>query len=152
VMASGSLGATPWPDTDALYWTELRLPAPAKAGMFSWSVKFDATGLALPHEGASSRFCIAIVDPPEHRLTVKVIERETAAPVADAKVRLGAYRGATGPSGLAEIMLPKGAYDLTVWRPGYEAAPSAVTIDADAVIEVMVSAVPEDNPDAAWLM
>jgi hypothetical protein len=152
VMASGSLGATPWPDTDALYWTELRLPAPAKAGMFSWSVKFDATGLALPHEGASSRFSIAIVDPPEHRLTVKVIERETAAPVADAKVRLGAYRGATGPSGLAEIMLPKGAYDLTVWRPGYEAAPSAVTIEADATIEVTVSPVPEDNPDAAWLM
>jgi hypothetical protein len=152
VMASARLNATPWPDTDALYWAELRMPAPAKAGMFSWTVTFDAAGLAIPHEGASSRFSIAIVDPPEHRLTVKVIERETAAPIADAKVRLGAYRGATGPSGLAEIMLPKGAYDLTVWRPGFEAAPSSVTIDADAMIEVTVTALPEENPDAAWRM
>jgi hypothetical protein len=48
--------------------------------------------------------------------------------------------------------IAQGGYDLTVWRPGYEAAPSSVTIDADAMIEVMVSTVPEDNPDAAWLM
>jgi hypothetical protein len=51
----------------------------------------------------------------------------------------------------AQAIAPYG-HDLAVWRPGYEAAPSSVTIDADAVIEVMVSAVPEDNPDAAWLM
>ena len=152
IMASAGLDAAPWPDTAALYWAELRVPAPAKAGMFSWTVTFDAAGLGLPHEGASSRFSIAIVDPPEHRLTVKVIESETAAPIADAKIRLGAYRGATGPSGLAEIMLPKGAYDLTVWRPGYEAAPRSVTIDADATIEVKATALPDENPDAAWQM
>jgi len=153
VLASASLSAAPWPDTAALYWAELRMPAPTTAGMFSWMVTFDAAGLAIPHDGASSRFSIAIVDPPEHRLTVKVVERETATPIVDAKVRLGAYRGATGPTGLAEIMLPKGAYDLTVWRPGYEAAPpSSVMIDADAMIEVQVTALPEENPDAAWLM
>jgi hypothetical protein len=152
VMGRGTLGGEPWPETAGLYWTELQLPAPAKAGMFSWTVQFDAAGLILPHDNAASRFSIAIVDPPEHCLTVKVIERETAAPVADAKVRLGAYRSATGPSGLAEILLPKGVYDLTVWRAGYDAAPHAVTIDADATVEVMVTAVPEDNPDSAWRM
>jgi hypothetical protein len=152
VIAGGSLGDTPWPGTAALYWTELQVPAPHTAGMFSWSARFDPAGLALPHEGARSRFSIAIVDPPEHRLIVKVIERDTAAPVADAHIRLGAYRGSTDLSGTAEIMLPKGAYDLSVWRPGYEAPTSAVTIAADATVEVEVIAMPEDNPDAAWLM
>jgi hypothetical protein len=152
VMARGSLGPTPWPGTTALYWAELELQAPSRAGMFSWSVRFDAAELEIPHEDAAASFSIAIVSPPEHRLTVKVFERETAAPIADAQVRLGAYRAATDPSGLAEIMMPKGTYDVWVWKVGYEAPASSVTIDADAAVEVAVAVVPEENPDAAWQM
>jgi len=152
VLASGALGATPWPGTSALYWTELALVAPPEAGMFSWSATFDTAGLAVPHRGASSRFSIAIVNPPAHRLTVKVVERNTAAPIENAHVRLGAYRAATGGSGLAELMLPKGSYDLDVWKSGYEAPTTAVAIDADMTVEVAIVALPEENPDAAWLM
>ena len=152
VLASGVLGDAPWPGTSALYWTELALVAPAEAGMFSWSVKFDAAELAVPHHGASSRFSIAIVNPPEHRLTVKVVEQETAAPIENAQVRLGAYRAATDGSGLAELMLPKGSYDLDVWKSGYEAPTTTIAIDADVTVEVAIAAVPEENPDAAWLM
>jgi hypothetical protein len=151
-MASGSLGDTPWPGTSALYWVELQLPAPGGPGMFSWSVKFDPAGLELPHEGAAARFSIAIVRPPEHRLTVKVVEQATAAPIHDAQVRLGAYRAATAASGLAEIMMPKGTYDLAVWKPGYEAPVTSVAIDADITVEIAVAALPEENPDAAWQM
>jgi hypothetical protein len=152
VLASDVLGDTPWPGTSALYWSELTLLAPAEAGMFSWSVKFDAADVALPHQGASSHFSIAIVRPPEHRLTVKVLERESATPIENAHVRLGAYRAATGGSGLAELMLPKGFYDLDVWKSGYEAPTTPIAIDADLTVEVMIAAVPEENPDAAWLM
>ena len=152
VLASGVLGSTPWPDTSALYWTELTLIAPAEAGMFSWSVKFVAADLPLAHQGSSSRFSIAIVDPPEHRLTVKVVEQDTASPVEDAQVRLGPYRAATDGSGLAELMVPKGAYDLNVWRSGYEAPKTTVTIDADLAVEVAITPMPEENPDAAWQM
>jgi hypothetical protein len=152
MMARGSLGPAPWPGTSALYWAELELQAPTEAGMFSWSVRFDAAELDIPHEDAAASFSIAIVSPPEHKLTVKVFERESATPIADAQVRLGAYRAATGPTGLAEIMMPKGTYDLNVWKVGYEAPASSVTIDADAAVEVAVAVVPEENPDAAWLM
>jgi len=151
-MASGSLGDSPWPGTSALYWVELELPAPGEPGMFSWSVKFDPADLEFPHEGAAARFSIAIVRPPEHRLTVKVIEQTTAAPIQDAQVRLGAYRAATAPSGLAEIMMPKGTYDLAVWKAGYEAPVTSVAIDADVTVEIAVAALPEENPDAAWQM
>jgi hypothetical protein len=152
VLASDVLGDTPWPGTSALYWCELALVAPAEAGMFSWSVKFAAADLALPHHGASSRFSIAIVRPPEHRLTVKVLELKSATPIENAQVRLGAYRAATGGSGLAELMLPKGFYDLDVWKSGYEAPTTPIAIDADLTVEVVVTAVPEENPDAVWRM
>jgi len=152
VLASDVLGEKPWPGTSALYWSELTLVAPAEAGMFSWSVRFDATDLALPHHGASSRFSIAIVRPPEHRLTVKVVEQKTATPIENAQVRLGAYRVATGASGFAELMLPKGCYDLDVWKSGYEAPTTTIAIDADLAVEVVIAAVPEENPVAAWLM
>ena len=67
-------------------------------------------------------------------------------------VRLGAYRAATGQSGSAEIMMPKGSYDLNVWKSGYDAPTTTVAIDADVTLEVAVTAVPEENPDAAWQM
>jgi hypothetical protein len=152
MLARGVLGDTPWPGTSGLYWTELTLIAPAAAGMFSWSVEFAAADLALAHQGSSSRFSIAIVDPPEHRLTVKVVEQDAASPVANAQVRLGAYRAATGGSGLAELLVPKGSYDLEIWKPGYEAPKTAVTIDADLAVEVAVAPMPEENPDTAWQM
>jgi hypothetical protein len=49
-------------------------------------------------------------------------------------------------------MMPKGTYDVWVWKVGYEAPASSVTIDADAAVEVAVAVVPEENPDAAWQM
>jgi len=152
VLASGVLGDTPWPDTSSLYWTELTLMAPAEAGMFSWSVEFAAADVTLPHQGSSSRFSIVIIDPPEHRLTIKVVDQETASPVENAQVRLGAYRAATADSGLAELMLPKGSYDLTVWKSGYEAPTTAIKVDADLAVEVAITPLPEENPDAAWQM
>jgi hypothetical protein len=152
VIAQGSLGDAPLPGTDALYWTEVELPAPTRDGMFWCTVQFAATELEAPHHGASSRFSVAIVKPPEHRLTVKVLEKETMAPVEDAQVRLGAYRAATDPAGMAEVAMPKGTYDLTVWKVGYEAPGTTVDIDEDVTVQVEVAIVPPENPDAAWLM
>ena len=152
VLASGVLGNTPWPGTGALYWTELMLTAPAEAGMFAWSVTFAAPNLALAHHGSSFRFSIAVVDPPEHRLTVKVVEQDTATPVENAQVRLGPYHAATGISGVAELALPKGSYDLKVWKSGYEAPTTAIAVDADLTVDIAIMPVPEENPDDLWQM
>jgi hypothetical protein len=152
VIAQASLRDTPWPGTSALYWTDVEVPAPAHEGMFWCAVNFAAADVDTPHEGASSKFSVAIVRPPEHRLTVEVFEKDTKAPIEDAQVRLGAYRAATDPSGRAEVAMPKGTYDLTVWKVGYEAPGRTVDIDADANVQVAVVIVPPENPDAAWLM
>jgi hypothetical protein len=151
-IASGQLGPMPWPDTTALYWAELELTAPEEPGMFGWSVRFAPSDLDLPHDGASSRFSIAIAPAPEHRLTVKVVEQTTSAPIADAWIRLGPYKAATSETGLVEIMMPKGKYDLYVWKAGYEAPEHSVAIDGDTVVEITATAVPEYNTDTAWQM
>jgi hypothetical protein len=152
VVARGCLGETPYPGTTALHWTSIELAAPAREGMCAWSVGFEPKEPDLPHEGASTAFSVSVVRPPEHRLTIKVIEKDTSAPVADAQVRLGAYRAATDPSGLAEVDMPKGVYDLNVWKVGYEAPARTVELNENVFVEVEVLSVPEENPDAAWLM
>jgi hypothetical protein len=152
VVGRGRLGAAPFPGTSALYWTEVALPAPATEGLYAWSVKFEPGGLDLPHDHASTRFSVSIVRPPEHRLTIKVIEKDTAAPIANAQVRLGVFRGATDQSGLAQVDMPRGTYDLNVWKVGYEAPTKTVELNENISVEVEVLSVPEENPDAAWLM
>src|SRR5260370_15502568 len=110
--------------------------------MFWWSVTFAGAQLDPPHEGAASKFSVAIVKPPEHGLTVEVLEKDTKAPVADAQVRLGPYGAATDPAGRAEVAMPKGTYDLTVWKAGYEAPGLTVDIHADVSIQVEAAIVP----------
>ncbi len=152
VVARGALGGTPFPGTTALYWTELELGAPGAPGMASWTARFEAAGLDLPHDGASTTFSAAIVPPPDHTLTVKVIEKDSAAPVEEALVRLGAYRAETGRAGFAKVRLPKGHYELSVWKAGYEIQPTTLELDRDASVELEASLVPEEDPDARWKM
>jgi len=152
VAARGRLQDAPWPGTTALYWDEVELTAPAEEGLSQWSVRFAAEDLALPHDGTAAEFSAAIVRPPEHRLTVKVVEQESKAPIEDVQIRLGAFRAATDPSGLAEVMMPRGSYDLHIWKAGYEAPARPIEIKADLAVEIEAVVLPEDDPDAAWTM
>src|SRR5438309_2205806 len=75
IIARGNLGEIPWDGTRALYWTEVGLAAPAKDGGASWSIRFAATELRLPHDEASARFGFETVKPPQHTVTVKVVQK-----------------------------------------------------------------------------
>jgi hypothetical protein len=152
VVGRGVLGDAPLLGTGALYWTDVRLQAPRTEGVATWSLRLGASELELPHDAATTSFSVAVVRPPEHVLKVKVIEQTTAAPIPDVELRLGAYRGTTGASGLAEIALPKGRYELHVWKVGFEARPRPVEIDADAFVEIEALVIPEEDPDARWRM
>jgi hypothetical protein len=152
IVAQGRLGATPWPGTSALYWTEMELSAPTQEGLAWWSVNFAGATIETPHDGSSSRFSIAVVRPPEHRLRVEVLEKDSKAPIEDVQIRLGAYRAATDPSGHAEVAMPKGSYELTVWKVGYDAPGQIIDINEDTSITIEAVVVPPENPDAHWIM
>ena len=48
--------------------------------------------------------------------------------------------------------MPKGIYDLTVWKVGYDAPAQTVDIHGDTAIKVEAVVVPPENPDAYWMM
>jgi hypothetical protein len=152
IAGRGVLSDAPLQDTGALYWADIQLKAPRAEGLRTWLARFEASDLNLPHEGATTSFSVAVVRPPEHVLSVRVIEQATAEPIPDVELRLGAYRGTTDASGLAEIALPKGRYELRLWKVGFEAPPRPVEIGADAFVEIEAVVVPEEDPDARWRM
>lgn len=147
-IASGALGASPWPGTDALYWTEIELCAPSVPGTAALSARFAGTDAAEPHEAASSCFGVSVVGAPEHVVTVTVGAED--GPVADAIVRAGPIRVITDARGRARLHLAKGHHELVVWKAGYEAEPVPLALERDMAVSVAARALPEENPDAHW--
>jgi hypothetical protein len=143
-IGHGTLGDAPLAGTSALYWSEIGLAAPPRTGMFSWTATIAAEELKVPHAGASTTFSFVAVKPPEHRLTVKVIECASAAPLEDVQVGLGPYRAATDAAGLAQIETPAGNYRLAVWKSGFEAPPLSIEIAADTRVQVELKRLPEE--------
>jgi len=148
VVAVAQLGEAPWPGTDALFWAEVELPAPDQPGLLTLSARFDATKLDEPHESALASFKVSVVAKPEHTLTVKVMAN--GMPVEDAIVRLGPMRAITDATGTATVKLAKGRHELVVWKAGYDAPVTPLTIDADAVVQIDARTVAEPDPDAVW--
>jgi hypothetical protein len=148
VVATGRLSDAPWPGTDALFWAEVELRAPDKPGLVTLAVRFDAAELDEPHPGVLSPFKVAVVPKPEHTLTVRVLA--AGMPVEEAIVRLGPTRATTDASGVAAVKLAKGPYELVVWKAGYDAPVTPLTIDADAFVQIDARAVAESDPDAVW--
>ena len=140
VLAQGALGPSPWPGTDALFWSEIELCAPSAPGVVSLAVRCD--------DSAASPFSVAVVAAPEHVMTVTVMAGGN--PVSDAIVRAGPIRAMTDAAGNARLHLPKGRHELAVWKAGYDAPPTPVEIRADAAVAIEAVVQPEDDPDAIW--
>ena len=149
-VASGKLGPAAWPGTSALYWTELDFAAPATEGTYTWKVTLMGSKLELPHAKASSQFSFITVPPPDHSVTVKVIDKSTETPLDDVQVRLGVYRGCTDESGSAKVDLRKGTYDLVVWKLGYEPLTKPLEVISDVAIQVEIEAATEPEQEY-WL-
>ena len=150
-IGEGRLSETPWPDTTALHAAEVDLIAPGVEGMFSWSADFCAEAVEPPHFEASARFSFRTAKPPEHRVTIRVVSGDEEAPLENAEVRLGAYRASTDRSGLATLELPKGTYDLNVWKVGYKTSPGTVAVAQDVTVQVEAVAVPDTDSDDEYV-
>jgi hypothetical protein len=146
-VGRGRLGDAPWPGT-GLYWAEIGLAAPARIGTHSWRAVFPAQEAKLAHDASDAAFGFAVVPPPEHRLTVRVADAESATPLVGVELALGPYRAATDAMGTARLDIPSGAFSLAVWKSGFEGAPRDVEIAGDMSLEVEMKRVPEEP--AIW--
>jgi hypothetical protein len=150
IMGSGTLRDTTWPGTQSLYWTSVSLKAPRKLGPHSWTVSFSPSELELAHGAASSRFSFITVGEPEHSVSVKVVNKETKAPIGGAQVRVGLYRTMTNEKGAAKVHVPKGTFELVVTRAGYEMSERSIFVSQDIRVQVGAEQLPEEDPFAIW--
>jgi hypothetical protein len=146
-IGRGRLGDTPWPGT-GLYWAEIALAAPARTGTHTWRATFPAQEARLAHDASSAAFSFAVVPPPEHRLTVRVVEAEGAAPLPGVELALGPYRAATDMMGTARFDVPAGRFTLAVWKSEFEGAPTDVEVAGDLSLQVEMKRVPQEP--AIW--
>lgn len=148
-IAVGRLGDTPW--TGTLYYCSAELTAPEAPGSYRWSARTTDRDLALPHRIGEHAFSFAAIPPPEHRLTVEVVEESTAAPIAGASIRCGPYRGTTDADGRATIAVRGAEYTVAIWKPGYHPASQRLAVDADARILLEAAPNPDEDPQEIWI-
>ena len=142
-VGGGTVGSTPAPGTAALYWTELEVTAPVVEGAHWWTLR--ATAPDDVHGQASSKISFIAVRPPEHRVIITVVDKNSRAPLDGVELRLGMFRATTNEAGLADVDVCGGTYDVTAWKLGHDMLSKSllVTADMNVELEMAVAAEPE---------
>ena len=163
-VGAGRLGETPAPGTRALYAADVTLDAPVGEGIHAWTATFAAppesesespaaarseppAGAATRHAEARATFGFRTAGPPEHRVTVTVLDRETDAPLRNVEVQLGVYRASTGEDGQARVEVPAGRYDLTLRKAGYAPHAGSVAVHGNVALRVAAAPASDIDPD-----
>ncbi len=146
-LATGTLSGDPWPGTTGLYVAEVELVAPAKEGLYTWSVKSLASDVGVPHADGSVSFGLSVVGRPEYVVTVETVDRAARTPLEGARVVMHPYRAVTDERGVARVRVAKGAYKLFVSQTRYITfgVPVEVTGDMTTRAELDLEPVPERN-------
>jgi hypothetical protein len=155
MVATGTLGSLPWSVAGTLYWTSVKIQAPAKEGYYTWEVRFPEPELRVPHEESSFKFSFGTARPPKHTVTVNVVDNRNGLPLIKADIRLRplkvvtdeaeaapadvpspAYKAATDENGLATVRVPEGTYELFVTMDDYLPFEHRIAAHADVGIKV----------------
>jgi hypothetical protein len=127
------LGHDTWPGTEALYFAEVEARAPREAGSHQWEAKIAGWDAGVPHAHGSFPLVVRVVTSPDCEVTVKVVDRESQAPIKGARVVLHPYRAVTDDSGIVNVKVTRGSYDLMVSGSKYVPASTSVEVTADMV-------------------
>ena len=117
-IGSGRIGPDVWPGSSALHWVELDVTAPDVEGAHTWTV--HATAPDEMHAQLEGTVRVLASRPPEHRVTIDLIEQGSGRRLADVELRVGAFRATTDEEGRAQIDVPAGRYDVHAWKIGYD--------------------------------
>ncbi len=144
-MGTATLGEGPWADTNTLYWAEADVAAPGSEGVFEWTVKFAQPNLEMAHAEGSYPFAFTAAKPPDHVVTVQVVDKEEKTPVPNALVMLYPYRGTTDERGVAKIGVSRGEYELRVpkmdkWKSYW----TNIKVEQDLDVKAELSLAPID--------
>jgi hypothetical protein len=142
-VGGGTLGPAPWPATTALYWAELDVAPPETEGDHSWSI--HATTPEPTHGHSTSVVRFVACRPPDHRVTLEVIDKDSGLPLGGVELRLGRFRGTTNDVGIAHVDLTTGLYEVSGWKLGYDLISSTADVvgDMSMHIEMALTREPE---------
>jgi hypothetical protein len=138
------LSSAPLPGTTALYWTKLEMISPPQAGSFVWDVKCSEPS----HADVCTSLTLTVVSVPEHTVIIKATEKDS--PIPGLEIRLGRYRSSSDEAGRAAMDVPKGCYELNVWKEGYELLTRTINVTSDAEINLEITKLPPEE-EAYWM-
>lgn len=141
INGEARLGPTPLEGTDALYWTTVGLTAPATSGLTTRLVRLADT-LGVPHEPVRASFTFMTTPPSECRVVLTVMAAESGSHVPDTEVRVGLFRAVTDGQGAARVDVPRGSYEVTIRRDGYDAVPFSLDVTSDMAVTIEAKRVP----------
>jgi hypothetical protein len=148
LAASGALGQAPLPGTEALYWTTLEVTAPARQAA-DYTVQLIA-GASID-EIIATKFSVAVAANPAYTLTMTVTERDTHEPLDGVEIRIGPFHARTGKDGQAALKVPRGDFQIQLWRTAHIAEPQPIRVGRDEDVELTMVHVPEEHSDARWV-
>ena len=147
-LATGTMPGDRWPGTAGLYFAEVELEAPATEGLYTWSANGPlGSDVEGPHAEGSISFGVRVVGHPEYLVTVEAVDQVNQTPLSGARVVMHPYKAVTDERGIAEVRVPKGAYQLFVSQSRYLTfgLPIEVTADMTTRAELYVEPVTERN-------
>lgn len=147
VVASATLGDTPWPGSEALHWAAIDVPAPRDRDVADYTVRLASAS----HGAVPTRFSVAVAAKPAYTLTVTVTERDTKAALDGVEIRVGPFHARTDKAGRAELGVSRGDFLLQLWRTAHIAEPQPIRVGRDDNLELTMVHVPEEHPDARWV-
>jgi hypothetical protein len=144
------LGREVWPGTEALYFAEMVATAPLATGGHQWEVRIAGWDSEMPHAAGSFPFSMRVVSPPDCLVTVKAVDRESQVPIRGACVVMHPYRATTDESGIAQVRVARGQYDILVSGARHIPVYTSVEVNADLTTSAELDAEqPWANPEEA---
>jgi len=146
-LAAASLSGDCWPETTALYFADVELDAPARAGLYTWSVRSPKSDDGIPHGEGSVSFGVRAVGRPDCLVTIEAVDKITQLPLAGAHVTMHPYKAVTDEHGVATVRVAKGTYKLFVSQTRFLTFGVRVEVTADMTerVELDVEPVLERN-------
>jgi hypothetical protein len=150
-VAAGRLWPEALAQTRDLYWAEQELVAPMEEGLREWTARFIASDAKLPHEATARQFPFFAARPPDHVVTVEVVDKYLKTPLKNAFIFMDRRRASTNEQGIARVEVSAGRHELQVARDHYQ--PYEATVDvagdtpvsAELVFDPDVSSVGDDR-------
>jgi hypothetical protein len=133
-VATGTVGDTPWPGTDALCHAQVTLTAPTTPGVQDWTITGLPPDHAMPHIARAMPLRVTVTPAADATLTVIAVDAATGAPVDRAKVVAHPFRAFTDATGRATLHLPRGTYTVFVSGKQYFAHRQTVEVSDTATL------------------